>query len=139
MLWQTKNPAFRSGFVCLTTCPQMRRSVSCGHDDGELPIRDVHLESTCARGSHVCCDACAVMVGMFFSYLDIFIFSFWECKGSIFDFKYKIFFIFLCISHVWSRRTGLPSMRKSAIDAQSPSSSYAWTWLCRFPLRDLHP
>ena len=59
---------------CLTICPQMRQSISCGRDDGELPIRDVRLESTCARGSHACYDACAVMVGMFFSYLDIFIF-----------------------------------------------------------------
>ena len=36
------------------------------------------------------------MVGMFFSYLDIFIFSYiiWECKGSLFDFICKIFYHF---------------------------------------------
>ena len=80
-------------FYYLTICPQMILSISCGRDDGELPIRDVRLESTCARGNHACCDACALKVGMFFSYLDIFIFSYiiWECKGSLFQFICKIF------------------------------------------------
>ena len=86
-----KEQLFSYSFVFLTICPQMIQSISCGRDDGELPKRDVRLESTCARGNRACYDACAVMVGMFFSYLDIFIFSFWECKGSIFEFKYKIF------------------------------------------------
>ena len=61
--------------ILITICPQMIQSVSCGRDDGGQPIHDVRLESTCAHGNHVCYDACAVMVGMFFSLSYVFIFS----------------------------------------------------------------
>ena len=100
-------------------------SISCGRDDGELPIHDVRLESTCARGSHACYDACAVMVGMFFSYLVLFILSYtnWECKGSLFQFIYKIFLKFSRISlkllhHFSTKTTCLVSKNGSEVQLE---------------------
>ena len=77
----------------------------------------------------------------------------WECKGSVFDFKCKIFLkrfgdshfelveksISLCISPAWSRRMSPLSMRIWAIDVRIPFSSCALTSLWRSPLQGLLP
>ena len=59
----------------LRICLLMTLSVSCVHDDGGKPIRDGRLAWTFSHGTRVCCDACAVMVGMFFSLSYAFIFQ----------------------------------------------------------------
>ena len=94
--------------MTITTCPQMIQSVSYGHDDGVQPIRDVRLEWTYARGSRVCYGACDQMVGMFFSLFYVFIFLgiIWECKGSLFQFIYKIFYHFSMKITIFSSKYG---------------------------------
>lgn len=81
----------------LTTCPQMIRSISYVHDDGELPIRGVRSEWTCAHEIRVCYGVCAAMVGMFFSLLLFFILSrqIGSAKVEIFGGTTKYFIVFL--------------------------------------------
>ena len=81
----------------LTTCLQMIRSISYVHGDGELPIRGVRSEWTCAHEIRVCYGVCAAMVGMFFSLLLFFILSrqIGSAKVAFFDGNTKYFIVFL--------------------------------------------
>ena len=66
--------------------------ISYGLFCGVLPGLCVRLVLTCAHGSHVCCDVCAVMVEMCVSYYDNLLYSVRDGKGSIFIFIFKNFF-----------------------------------------------
>ena len=75
----------------ITTCPQMIQSVSCDHGDDERPGRGDRWGWTSSHGIRACSRACALRVGMFFSYLLYFIFPKRECKFKPFTEIYKIF------------------------------------------------
>ena len=86
-----------SGEGTLTIFPQMIQSISYVHDDGELPIRGVRSEWTCAHEIRVCYGVCAAMVGMFFSLFLVFIYSrqIGSAKVVFLDGITKYFVIFL--------------------------------------------